>query len=136
MKKYTKPIPREEYIVRAVRDFYPDLRNVKENDPNLQAAVKLGKRCHEQLLNSETACEINVGPSKSKYCKSEAGKRATIPDVREALFDCFFNIRTTLKARSPRKMLKLNVKSFMTNGWPNHTRKSFRGNGSCFQTAG
>ena len=50
MKKHTKPIPGEGYIAPAVRDFYPDLRNVKHNDPNLQAAVKLGKRCHEQLL--------------------------------------------------------------------------------------
>ena len=84
MKKHTKPIPREGYIARAVRDFYPDLRNVKHNDPNLQAAVKLGKRCHEQLLNSESTCEINVGPSKSKYRKPGTGRRTTITDVREA----------------------------------------------------
>ena len=45
MKKHTKPILREGYISRAVSDFYPDLRNVR-HDPNLQAAVKLGKRCH------------------------------------------------------------------------------------------
>ena len=50
MKKHTKPIPREGYIACAVREFYPDLRNVKHNDPSLQAAVKLGKHCHEQLL--------------------------------------------------------------------------------------
>ena len=53
MKKHTKPIPREGHIACAVRDSHPDLRNVKHNDPNLQAAVKLGKR-HEQLLNSES----------------------------------------------------------------------------------
>ena len=46
IKKHTKPIPGEGYIARAVRDFYPDLTNVNYNDPNLQAAVKLGKRCH------------------------------------------------------------------------------------------
>ena len=34
MRKHTKQIPREGYIARAVRDFYPDLRNVKHNDPN------------------------------------------------------------------------------------------------------
>ena len=68
------PIPREGYIARAVRDFYPDLRNVKHNDPNLQAAVKLEKRCHEQLLNSESTCEINVGPSKSKSVNQGQGE--------------------------------------------------------------
>ena len=136
MKKHTKPIPREGYIARAVRDFYPDLRNVKHNDPNLQAAVKLGKRCHEQLLNSESTCKINVGPSKSKYRKPGAGRRTTIPDLREALFNWFIDIRSTLKARLPPKCLKLNVKSFMTNGWPNNARKSLWKKGSCFQTAG
>ena len=112
MKKHTKPIPREGYIARAVRDFYPDLRNVEHDDPNLQAVVKLGKRCHEQLLNSESTCEINVGPSKSKYRKPGAGRRTTIPDVREALFDWFIDIRSTLKARLPRKMFKTQCQVF------------------------
>ena len=95
MKKHTKPITREGYIARAVSDFYPDLRNVKHNDPNLQAAVNLGKRCNEQLLNSESTCKINVGPSKSKYRKPETVRRTTIPDVKEALFDWFIDIRKT-----------------------------------------
>ena len=112
MKKHTKPILREGYIARAVRDFYPDLRNVKHNDPNLQAAVKLGKRCHEQLLNSKNTCEINVGPSKSKCRKPGAGRRTTKPDVREALFDWFIDIRNTLKARFPRKIFKTQCQVF------------------------
>ena len=41
IKKHTKPIPRKVYIARDVRDFYLDLRNVRHNDPNLKAAVKL-----------------------------------------------------------------------------------------------
>ena len=82
MKKHTKPIPRQRYIARAVRDFYPDLRNVKHNDPNLQAAVKLGKRCHEPLLNSESTCEINVGVKRK-------GEKTTVPvDEGQELFDC------------------------------------------------
>lgn len=111
MKKHTKPVPREGYIARAVRDFYPDLRNVKHDDPNLQAAVKLGKRCHEQLSNSESICEINVQPS-SKYRKPGAGRKTTIPDVREALFSWFIDIRSTLKARLPRKMFKTQCRVF------------------------
>ena len=111
MKKHAKPIPREGYVARAARDFYPDLRNVK-HDPNLQAAVKLGKRCHEQLLNSESTCKINVGPSKSKYRKPGAGRRTTKPDVREALFDRFIDIHSTLKARLPRNMFKTQCQVF------------------------
>ena len=112
MKKHTKPILREGYIARAVRDFYLDLRNVEHDDPNLQAVVKLGKRCHEQLLSSESTCKINVGPSKFKYHKPGAGRRTIIPDVREALFDWFIGIRSTLKARLPRKMFKTQFQVF------------------------
>ena len=35
MKKHTKSSPREGYIASAVRGFYPDLKNVKHNDPIL-----------------------------------------------------------------------------------------------------
>ena len=63
-------------------------------------------------MNSESTCEINVGPSKSKYRKPGAGRRTTIPAVRETLFDWFIDICSTLKARLPRKMLKTQYQVF------------------------
>ena len=85
MKKHTKSSPCEGYIAHAIREYYPDLKNVKHNDPNLESAIKLGKRCYENLASNENTCIIDGQPSKSKYRKP-GGRKATIPDVREALF--------------------------------------------------
>ena len=97
---------------KAVREFYSDLKDVKHDDSNLKAAICLGKRCNEQVIESKESGEINVEPSKSKYRKAGGGRKTTIPDVRDALFDWFIDIRGTLKARLPRKMFKTQCKIF------------------------
>ena len=48
--------------------------------------------------------------SKSKYRKEGGGRKVTIPNVREALFEWFVDVRGTLKARLPRKMFKAQCK--------------------------
>ena len=50
--------------------------------------------------------------SKSKYRKKGGGRKVTIPNVREALFEWFVDVRVTLKARLPRKMFKAQCKTF------------------------
>ena len=112
MKKHTKSSPCEGDIAPAVRGFYPDLKNVKHNDPNLESAIKLRKRCCENVASNENTCIIDAQPSKSKYRKPGGGRKATIPDVREALFEWFIDVRSSLKARLPRKMFKTQCKVF------------------------
>ena len=111
-KKHTNQTPREGYIAKAVREFHSDLKDVKHDDSNLKAAICLGKRCYEQVIESKESGEINVETSKSKYRKAGGGEKKTIPDVRDALFDWFIDIRGTLKARLPRKMFKTQCKIF------------------------
>ena len=112
MKKHTKSSPRKGYIARAAREFYLDLKNVKHNDPNLESVIKLGKRCYENVAGNENTCIIGAQPSKSKYRKPGGGRKATIPNVREALFEWFVGVRSSLKARFPRKMFKTQCKAF------------------------
>ena len=100
------------YVTRAVREFYSDLKNVKHDDINLKIACKFGKWCYDRLISSENSCEISIEPSKLQYRKPGAGRKATIPDVREALFEWFIDVRGTLKARLPRKMFKTQCKLF------------------------
>ena len=57
MKKHTKPTPHKGYLARAVRTFYSDLKNVKHDDPNLKSAIKLGKRCYEDMMKKEKTYE-------------------------------------------------------------------------------
>ena len=95
-KKHTNQTPREGYVAKAVREFYSDLKDVMHDDSNLKAAICLGKICYEQVIESKESGEINVEPSKSKYRKAGAGRNTTIPDVRDAIFDWFIDIRGTL----------------------------------------
>ena len=112
MKKHTKSSLREGYIARAVREFYPASKNVKHNNPNLESAIKLGKRCYENVASNENTCIIDAQAFKSKFRKPGGGRKATIPDVCEALFEWFIDVRSSLKARLPRKMFKTQCKVF------------------------
>ena len=58
---------REGHVARAVQKFYPDLKEAKDNNPDLQSAIKLGKRCYEQVIDNKRSGEIDVEPSKLKY---------------------------------------------------------------------
>ena len=54
--------------------------------------------------------------SKSKYRKEGGGRKITISNVREALFEWFVDVRGTLKARLPRKMFNAQCK-ILYNQW-------------------
>ena len=85
MKKHTKKLPREGYLARAVREYYPDLQGPKHDDPILVKAVKLGKRCYDQAVEDEN--EVTERPSKSKFRQPGGGRKVVAPTVREALYE-------------------------------------------------
>ena len=80
IKWRNKKTPRVGHVVL---EFYPDLKEVKHDDPGLQSAVKLRKRCYEQVIDNERKKSggIDVEPSKSKYWKPGGGRKITIPNV-------------------------------------------------------
>ena len=49
-KKHTAKLPREGYLARAVREYYSDLNGLKNDDPVMKKAVKLGKRCDSEPM--------------------------------------------------------------------------------------
>ena len=98
-KKHTAKLPREEYLARAVREYYSDLNGLKNDDHGMKKAVKLGKRCYENQIASQ--CDIKEPPTKSKFRNPGGGRKVTAPEVREALYDWFIDIRGSLKARLP-----------------------------------
>ena len=111
-KKHTQRMPAEGYVSRAVRDFYPDLKSKKHNDPQLAAAVKLGKRCYDAALKAEQDEEITTPALKSKYRQPGAGRKRVAPEVRQALYDWFINIRGALHARLPLSLFKAQANQF------------------------
>ena len=61
------------------------------------------------IARGETGEIMESTYSKSKYRKGR-GRKVTIPNDREALFEWFVDVRGTLKARLPRKMFKTRCK--------------------------
>ena len=74
-EKHVKKLPRRGYVARAMREFYSDLKDVKHYNPTFTKALKLGKRC----LNQIDADEDNVTalPSKSKYYQAGGEQKLT-----------------------------------------------------------
>ena len=103
-------MPRGGYVARAVREFYSDLKDIKHDNPTLIKALKLGKRCLNQVEADEDS--VTAPPSKSKYRQTGGGRKLTTPDVRQVLFQWFLDIRGTLKARLPRKIFTTQCKFF------------------------
>ena len=91
------------------------MKEAKDNNPDLQSAINLGKRCGkrcEQVIDNERSGEIDVEPFQLKYRKPGGGRKKTIPDVRQALFDWSVDTLGTLKDWLPRKMFKTKCKLF------------------------
>ena len=71
-RKHVKTLPSGGYVARAVREFYSDLKDVKHDNPTLTKALKLGKRCLNQVEADEGA--VTAPPSKPKYRQTGGGQ--------------------------------------------------------------
>ena len=76
---------------------------MKHDDNNLSKALKFAKRCHEKYLNDEF---VDEEPSKNRFRKSGGGRKCKAPELREAMFEWFINVRGELKGRLPIKMFR------------------------------
>ena len=102
-KKHVAIKPTGGYLAKAVREFYPDLAKVKNDDPNFCKAVKLATRCYNEIeqLRDPSTC----APAKKRAIGG--GRKSKAPEVREALFSWFVDVRESLKGRLPRRLFKL-----------------------------
>ena len=76
---------------------------MKHDDNNLSKALKFIKRCHEKYLNDEVDDEESF---KKRFRESGGGRKCKAPEVREAMFEWFINVRGVLKGRLPIKMFR------------------------------
>ena len=74
-KKHVQKKPKQGFLATAVREFYSDLSDVKQNDPNLVHAVKLAKRCHEKYVNGDFDVQE---PSKKNSVRVEEEESARL----------------------------------------------------------
>ena len=96
-------IPTTGYVAKAVRTFYSDLADVPNDDPLFRRVIKLASRAYSDLDNLR---DPSLCPPKKKRV-TVAGRKAKAPEVRQALFSWFVDVRETLKGRLPRRLFKL-----------------------------
>ena len=87
--------PSTGFIAKAVRQFYGDLKDAKNNDVDFVRAVKLASRSYNEIdsLRDPSSC-----PPK-KVRAQGAGRKRKAPEVRISLFNWFIDVRETLKGR-------------------------------------
>ena len=95
--------PKHGYLTKAVRSFYLKLSNAKSDSQELKKACKLAKRCYEKLERGD----FEDGTSSKKFRFSGGGRKSRAPEVRDAIFQWFIDVRTSVKARLPRSLFVL-----------------------------
>ena len=65
--------------------------------------IKFAKRCQIKYINDEF---VDRESSKKRFCESGGGRKCKAPEVRDAMFEWFINIRGVLKRRLPIKMFR------------------------------
>ena len=114
-KNTHQKLPREGYVDPVVREYYSDLEVLKNDDSIIKKAVKRGKRYYDQQMKNQF--EIKEPPTKSKFRDPGGGRKVTVPENREALYDYFIDVRGSLKARLPRSLFKAQTSFFYDNWW-------------------
>ena len=108
-KKYVNRLPKAGYLAGALREYYPDLVSVKHNDPVFVRALKMAKRSYDLALQSHS---VDLPPLKKQIRAPGAGRKVTVPEVRESMYQWFIDVRGALKGRLPMKLFKAQCKIF------------------------
>ena len=102
-RKHVLDLPEKDYVSSAVRTFYKDMKDIKFEDKNFKMACKIASRSFESLTELSDSRAMSGGRKKSA------------PDVREALFTYFVDIRGSLKARFPKRLLTLKARQLYSD---------------------
>ena len=102
-KQHVSIKPSTGFIAKALRQFYGDLKDAKNNDAEFVRAVKLATCSYNEIdsLRDPSSCP----PKKARA--QGAGRQRIAPEVRIGLFNWFIDVRETLKGRLPRLIFKM-----------------------------
>ena len=104
--KLERPGAQDGYIAKAVREFYPDLRDMKSGSLVFDRAVKLAKRCYaNEMMNGKDPTRKET--STKKVRRTGGGRKLRVESVRNSVFEWFVDVRTSLKSRLPKKLFML-----------------------------
>ena len=103
-KTYVTPRVKGGYLATAIRQFYPDLRNKKYNDPEWIKAKCLADRCCK-MLDIPSSEDYKKNPKKT-FREPGGGRKKKSPEFRSIMFQWFIDTRFNFKARVPREMFR------------------------------
>ena len=113
LKQHIKILPGDGFIVKAVCEYYDNLKEMKADDLKLLNYLKLGNCCLALVHQSES--ELSAPPTKTKYRHPGGRRKIAGPEVQQALYDWFIDMKGTLKARLPKSMFKGCVRDIFTS---------------------
>ena len=100
--RWTQPASQIGYKALTVREVFIDMKEEKSDSSDFKSCVKFVGRCEELLTTGQFAIEGN--DCCNKFRVAGAGAPQKVVDVRLALFQYFVDIRSSLKARLPKKI--------------------------------
>ena len=93
-KRHVQLTPKYEYLAKALRNFYSNLKHAKSDSPEFRNASKVAKRSYKKLLNGDF---VEEEIKKTKFRTAGGGRKLKVPDVRSELFAWFVDVRTSLR---------------------------------------
>ena len=105
-KRHVAVKPKWGFYSKAVREFYTDTKDVPNDHPDFQRAIKVPARAFENIADLRNSASH---PVKKARASGGSRKRKT-PEIRSELFSWFVNVPKALKERLPKHLFKLKVK--------------------------
>ena len=98
--------PKWGFYSKAMREFYTDVKDVPNDHPDFQRAIKVITRAFENIGDLREPASRPV----KKARVSGGGRKRKAPELRSALFSWIVIVREALKGRLPKRLFKLKAK--------------------------
>ena len=93
----------------TARELFSDMKEEKCDSPDFKSCVQFVRRCEELLVTGKFEIEGNAVGNKFSVVGAAAPRKC--PSVSKELFEFFIDIRSSLKARLPKKFFLAKAES-------------------------
>ena len=100
-KRHVAVKPRWGFYSKIAREFYTDMKDVPNDHPDFQRAIKVATRVFENKANLRDPASRPVKKTRA----AGGGRKCKAREIRSALFSWFVNVREALKGRLPKCFL-------------------------------
>ena len=108
-RKWTKPSTQIGYKAMTARELFSDMKEEKRDSLDFKRCVQFVRRYEEPLVTGKF--EIAGNAVGNKFHAVVAGAPRKCPNVRKEFSDIFIDIRSSLKARLPKKIFLAKTES-------------------------